>query len=829
MKDNMYIMREVNRIMLLAREEAERLGNENIRPDHLFLAILRDGNNRAYRTLKSLDADTKEIKLELDSIYRVVPAPPYDEEIPLPASVEAQNVLGKMISEAKKENTEKVDSLHLLCAILGSKESRAKDILEKQGISLEDIVRNAGLPENLPAGNRAKPDEGQQLHEGQRPNERRQAPARPVSMLQEFGTDLTSEAESGRLDPVIGREEEIERLIRILGRRKKNNPLLIGDSGVGKSAIVEGLAAKIAGHRVPKNFIGKRIISLDMPSVVAGTKFRGEFEERLKSIINELSRRQDIILFIDEIHTIIGAGSASGSIDAANMLKPALARGEIQCIGATTREEFTKTVEKDAALERRFQKIPVEPTDFDGTLAILKGIKGKYEDYHGVVYTEEAMRECIRLTERYINGRALPDKAIDAMDEAGSMLHLSATGTDSKALRLYNKLASIKSEKQQAAKSGDFIKAAALFRKERSMNEQLSGTGEPEKNGKMTVTADHIAAVVSEMSGIPVEKIAESEAEKLSSLSDRIKRRIIGQDEAVDSVANAIKRSRSGLKDPGKPIGTFIFFGPTGVGKTELAKAVAEGIFGSQDSLIRVDMGEFSEKFTSSRLIGAPPGYVGYDNGGELSEKVRKHPYSVVLLDEIEKAHPDIFNMLLQIMDEGKLTDSNGRSIDFRNCIIIMTSNAGSREMQDFGDGLGFLSGEEKKNAGRKSAAEKAIRNIFPPEFLNRIDVQVHFNPLTKNDMLKIADIELSKLKRRMKENGYVLEISEGVKRLIAEKGYDPKFGARPLKRAIQNLIENPAADEIIRIKTGQAGSSERRKIVFRLSRGTSEKKIEIV
>ena len=409
------------------------------------------------------------------------------------------------------------------------------------------------------------------------------------------------------------------------------------------------------------------------------------------------------------------------------------------------------------------------------------------------------------------------------------MLHLSATGTDSKALRLYNKLASIKSEKQQAAKSGDFIKAAALFRKERSMNEQLSGNDEPEKSGKMTVTADHIAAVVSEMSGIPVEKIAESEAEKLSSLSDWIKRRIIGQDEAVDSVANAIKRSRSGLKDPGKPIGTFIFFGPTGVGKTELAKAVAEGIFGSQDSLIRVDMGEFSEKFTSSRLIGAPPGYVGYDNGGELSEKVRKHPYSVVLLDEIEKAHPDIFNMLLQIMDEGKLTDSNGRNIDFRNCIIIMTSNAGSREMQDFGDGLGFLSGEEQKNAGRKSAAEKAIRNIFPPEFLNRIDVQVHFNPLTKDDMLKIADIELSKLKRRMKENGYVLEISEGVKRLIAEKGYDPKFGARPLKRAIQNLIENPAADEIIRIKTGQAGDTERRKIVFRLSRGTSEKKIEIV
>lgn len=817
MKENMYIMKEVNRIIVLAREEAERLGNESIRPDHLFLAILRDGNNRAYRILKSLNVNTKEIKQELDDLYRE-PGATYNEDIPLPASVEAQNVLGRMMNEAKNDKSDKVDSYHLLCAIIKNGNGHIVEILEKRGVSLFDISMNARLEET--------PEH--QMPETDRKNDVKRHDRQ--SLLEEFGTDLTSEAEKGNLDPIIGRNEEIERVIQILGRRKKNNPLLIGDAGVGKSAIVEGLAERIVGNMVPKNLLGKKLISLDLPSIVAGTKFRGEFEERLKAIINEITRRHDIIVFIDEIHTLVGAGSASGSMDAANMLKPALARGEIQCIGATTTEEFRRNIEKDAALERRFQKISVSPTDYDQTMCILHGIKERYEEYHGVTYEENALSACIRLTERYVNGRALPDKAIDALDEAGSMLHLTVTGGDSKTMKLYNRLSEIKNEKQKAAKNGDFIKAAEFFRKEKNMNRRISEDTGAESNHRPSVNEDHIAAVVASMSGVPVEKVTENEAEKLSVLGMRLKKRIIGQDEAIDRVVSAIKRNRAGLKDPDRPIGAFIFFGPTGVGKTELAKALAEELFGSQDNLVRIDMGEFSEKFTSSRLIGAPPGYVGYDNGGEMSEKVRKHPYSVVLLDEIEKAHPDIFNMLLKVMDEGRMTDSNGRNIDFRNCIIIMTSNAGSREVQEFGAGVGYLNTENMSASKGKSITERMIKNIFPPEFLNRIDEQIHFNPLTKQDILKIINLELAKLKKRAKDNGYLIEISDGAKEFIAEKGYDPKYGARPLKRAIQSFVENPVADEIIHRAAIPEYNKIRNRITVRLTRGTTANKtLEIV
>lgn len=818
MKDNLYITGEVNRIIVLAREEAERLGNESILPDHIFLAILRDGNNRAYWILKSFNIKLTAIKKELDDIHKVVPSPAYNEDIPLPASVEAQNILGKMISEAKKDNAGRVDSYHLLCAILYNGTGHIGEILQKHGIGIDDIINNARRKEDNPFNERI-----QERETGKE--------SRTRSLLYDFGTDLTLKAEKGELDPIIGRDEEIERLIQILGRRKKNNPLLIGDAGVGKSAIVEGLAERITDRRVPENFLYKRVISLDLPSIIAGTKFRGEFEERLKNIIDELSERNDIILFIDEIHTIVGAGSASGSMDAANMLKPALANGSIQCIGATTTEKFRKSLEKDAALERRFQKVTIEQTDYDSTLKILYGIKDRYQEYHGVYYDDQAISACITLTERYVNGRSLPDKAIDAMDESGSMLHLLNSGGDPKTLKSYRRLAEIKTAKQKAAQEGSFIEAAELFLQEQKINRQISSrnrTGYGFKE-KPRVTKDLVAKVVAEMSGVPVEKIAESEAEKLSTLADRIKKRIVGQDEAVESVVDAIKRNRSGIRAPERPIGTFIFFGPTGVGKTELAKTVAEELFGSKNSLIRIDMGEFSEKFTSSRLIGAPPGYVGYDAGGELSEKVRKRPYSVVLLDEIEKAHPDIFNMLLQVMDEGRLTDSNGRNIDFRNCIIIMTSNAGSREMQEYGEGMGYAVAKgREQDMARKNIAEKVIKHIFPPEFLNRIDDQIHFNSLTRDDILKIVNIELSGLKKRVKEAGFVLAISEGAKDQIAKEGYSSKYGARPLKRAIQRLVETPVADAIINLRPTHCDSALKT-INIRLSRKSgSEQKLEI-
>lgn len=817
MAKNMYIASELNRILVLAKEEAERLGNDLIMPDHLFLAILRDGNNRAYHVLKSLKADVESLKTGIDDFHRVTPPPPYDENRHLPISIEVQNLMNRTLIEAKREGVDKADSLHLLCAILENDEGHCSELMKQMGISYETAVKMSAPIENGNGETAGQP--GKKEKEEAKDNAK-------SGTLDSFSTDLTAAAEAGRLDPVIGRESEIERVIQILGRRKKNNPLLIGEAGVGKSSIAEGLAIRIFQKRVPRNLLKKRIVSLDLPAIVAGTKFRGEFEERMKIILNELSGRDDVILFIDEIHTIVGAGGASGSIDAANMLKPALARGEIQCIGATTTEEFRRTIEKDAALERRFQKVSIEEPDFKETLEILKGIKGHYEKYHNVRYTDSALEQCIRLTQRYINGRCLPDKAIDAMDEAGSMLHIINIGGDSKAIHLYNRLAEIKTKKQDAARSGDFVTAASLFRKEKELNKRLQAEENQEEGEPDTVTEDHISAVVSSMSGVPVERIAESEAERLLKLADRIKARVIGQDHAADSVCRAIIRSRSGIKDPSRPIGTFIFFGPTGVGKTEMAKAIAEELFGSKDSIVRVDMSEFSEKFTSSRLIGAPPGYVGHEEGGELSEKIRRKPYSVVLLDEIEKAHPDIFNMLLQVMDEGHLTDSNGKKIDFRNSIIIMTSNAGSREMMEYGNGLGFMTSSGRPDLkGRKTAADKAIQGIFPPEFLNRIDEQIHFRSLDKEDILKIVSLELGKLKARLKEMGYSFEITRTAKEFLAEKGFDPKYGARPLRRAIQEFVENPLAEKIVMMSQDRT----KNRFSIRMSRNQEKRGIEVV
>ncbi len=739
------ISEELNSIINYAREEAMRTGSYGIAPDHLFLGILRHEDNTACDVLKALGTDTAEFKGFIDSKIFTNEHIPYSEAGSVTFSRGAQNILSITVLEATRRQCRTASSEHLLLALCrstagygvtylrdtGIDYGRVSGYMDKAGIfDMHSEEDSSGAQEEIPAAG---------------PEGRQEA----AHSLEQFGYDLTKAASEGRLDPVVGRDDETERVIQILGRRKKNNPMLVGDPGVGKSAIVEGIALRIAQGTVPASLKGKRIISLDIASVVAGTKYRGDFEKRLKSILKEIGSDPDIILFIDEFHTIVGAGGASGSLDAANMMKPALARGEIQCIGATTMDEFTKIVEKDGALDRRFQKIMVEPTGLEQTVAILHKVKDRYQEYHGVTYSDEAIEACARLSERYITDRCLPDKAIDAMDEAGSMVHLKRGGKASE------------------------------------------------------VTVEDIATAISKMTGIPVNKVAEPEGNRLLKMRERLSSGIIGQDEAIDTVVRAIQRNRAGIKDPYRPIGTFLFFGPTGVGKTRLAKMLAEYLFDSQDNLIRLDMSEYMEKFTVSRLIGAPPGYVGFEDGGQLSERVRRKPYSVVLLDEIEKAHPDIFNLLLQVLDEGRLTDSNGRTVSFRNTILIMTSNVGSREMEEYGNGLGFSTSARNVSGNRKSILEKAVRKVFPPEFINRIDEQVFFNQLKKEDMERIIDIELKDLKQRVLATGYRMSISPAAKRLVAETGYNPNFGARPLKRAMQKLIEDPISEFIISANTG--------------------------
>ena len=738
---------ELSSIINFSREEAMRTGSYGIAPDHLFLGIIRHRENTAADGLRGVMVDLEEMKQFIDDKIFTNEHIPYSDIDKVSFSRGTQNVLSFTILEATKLRSGQASSQHLLLALCKVGSSYGSTYLHDLGIDYGHIFKyldkNNMLDRDTADQNAdAAEDVTPQIHSRAAGEEKQEGPQ--ISPLEEFGYDITQAAREGKLDPLVGREDEIQRVIQILGRRRKNNPMLVGDPGVGKSAIVEGIAIKIVNGDIPPVLADKRLISLDLGSIVAGTKYRGDFEKRLKSIINEAVEKQDVILFIDEFHTIVGAGGASGSLDAANMLKPALARGDLQCIGATTLDEFRKNVEKDGALDRRFQKIVVEHTDILHTISILDRLKTNYEKHHNVVYSDEAIEACVRMSDRYITDRCLPDKAIDAMDEAGSMVRLKNT----------------------------------------------------RKTG--SVTADDVASVISKMTGIPSGRIAESEGSKLMKMKAKLKKKIIGQDDAIDKVVRAIQRNRAGIKDPGKPIGTFIFFGPTGVGKTQLAKALAEDLFDSEENMIRIDMSEYMEKFNVSRLIGAPPGYVGFEEGGQLSERVRRKPYCVVLLDEIEKAHPDVFNILLQVMDEGRLTDSNGRTVSFRNTIVIMTSNVGSRELDEYGTGVGFSTSGRNVSGNRKAVLEKAVRKAFPPEFINRVDEQIFFNSLTREDMEKIIDIELKGLKQRVKDAGFDLTVTAAAKRFVAEDGYDPSYGARPLKRAVQRHIEDPVSEHII-------------------------------
>lgn len=733
---------ELNDIIRYAKDEAMRTGSYGIGPDHLFLGVLRHGDNAAFRTVTGLGIDADNFKRFIDSHIFTNEPIPYAESDKISFTRYAQNVLSITVLEASKQGVTEANSLHLLLALCRTTENYGQAYLRQHGVDygrLLSYMRDEGMLGKDPEQEDDKSEDDQQ--------ETSQESKPDKSVIEDFGFDLTKAAAEGKLDPVVGRETEIARVIEILGRRKKNNPMLIGEPGVGKSAIVEGIALRIAGGSISPALAKKRLISLDIASVVAGTKYRGDFEKRLKSIIREASSNPDIILFIDEFHTIVGAGGAQGSLDAANILKPALARGELQCIGATTMDEFAKIVEKDGALDRRFQKIVVEPTDIQQSITILENLKPNYEDFHKVTYSDEAIEACVRLTDRYITDKSLPDKAIDALDEAGSMIRLNLT---------------------------------------------------KDKRTGNIVDAEDIATVVSKMTGIPVNKVAESEGNRIMKMKGRLQSRIIGQDDAIEKVVRAIQRNRAGLKDPNRPIGTFLFFGPTGVGKTQLAKCLAEYLFDSQENMVRIDMSEYMEKFTVSRLVGAPPGYVGYEEGGQLSERVRRKPYCVVLLDEIEKAHPDIFNILLQVLDEGRLTDSNGRVVSFRNTIVIMTSNVGSRELDEYGSGVGFATSGKNVSKNRQSVLEKAIRKSFPPEFINRVDERIFFNALTKEDIEKIIDIELKDLRARAEEAGYKLVVTPSAKRFIADAGFDPAFGARPLKRAVMKYVEDPVSEFII-------------------------------
>ena len=810
---------QVSDIVVYGKEEANRLQNDHIEPEHLLLGILRDGECKAAEILKSFYLDLKGIKNELETQLREKSIlENYSQDISF--SKEASKILTLSKLEARLMNDEKVDTPHILLAIMRDNQNNAYKILEKNDVTYEKIIDRLkqeeapfdGLDfnddeEEEGIGRRGNADKnndgfGSSANRQTTQAEQKQADG-GTPYLDNYGIDLTKAAEGGKLDPVVGREKEIERIAQILSRRKKNNPILIGEPGVGKSAIAEGLALRIVEKRVSRALFGKRIISLDMTAVVAGTKYRGQFEERIRAILTEVKKHPDVILFIDEIHTIVGAGSAAGSMDAANMLKPALARGEIQCIGATTLDEYRKNIEKDGALERRFQKVLVEPTSPEETLQILRNIKDKYEEYHNVTYTDEALEACVRLTDRYVTDRYFPDKAIDAMDEAGSRIHLTHISVPQEIEEQERLIEEAQQHKNEAIRLQNFELAASFRDRENQYTEQLERLKnewkEKLKDNRETVDAPQIEEVVSMISGVPVQRMAQAEGVRLKGMKQALLSKVIGQDKAVETLVRSIQRSRVGLKDPNKPIGTFLFLGPTGVGKTHLAKELAKNMFGTTDAIIRIDMSEYMEKFTVSRLIGAPPGYVGYEEGGQLTEKVRRHPYSIVLLDEIEKAHSDVFNMLLQVMDEGRLTDSLGRTVDFKNTIIIMTSNIGTRQLKEFGKGIGFTAqtGENEKEHAN-SVIRKALNKSFAPEFINRLDEIVTFDQLDIASLEKIIDIELAGLYKRIEGCGYHLLLDQEAKRFVAEKGYDVQFGARPLKRSIQNHLEDGLAELII-------------------------------
>ncbi|MEM9362377.1 MAG: ATP-dependent Clp protease ATP-binding subunit [Bacteroidota bacterium] len=816
----------VKDVIAYSKEEALRLGHDFIGTEHLMLGLLRDGNGKAINILDALDVDLDHLRRKVEILS---PANPNTGTVQkdkknLHLTRQAERALKTTFLEAKLFQSSSINTAHLLLCILRNENDPTTKLLHKlkvdydnvkdqfkSMITSDDDYLDTPSAESFPSDPEETGDSKESSFGSSSSQKGSKKSKTPV--LDNFGRDLTRLAEENKLDPVVGREKEIERVSQILSRRKKNNPLLIGEPGVGKSAIAEGLALRIINKKVSRILYNKRVVTLDLASLVAGTKYRGQFEERMKAVMNELEKNDDIILFIDEIHTIVGAGGATGSLDASNMFKPALARGEIQCIGATTLDEYRQYIEKDGALERRFQKVMVEPTSVEETIEILMNIKGKYEDHHNVNYTDDAILACVKLTNRYMTDRFLPDKAIDALDEAGSRVHIVNMDVPKQILELETQLEEVRELKNSVVKKQKYEEAAKLRDDEKRLEKELMSAQERwEEESKMhreTVSDENVADVVSMMSGIPVNRIAQTESNKLAELPQLIKGFVIGQDEAVAKVAKAIQRNRAGLKDPNKPIGSFIFLGQTGVGKTQLAKILAKELFDSEDALIRIDMSEYMEKFAISRLVGAPPGYVGYEEGGQLTEKVRRKPYSVILLDEVEKAHPDVFNMLLQVLDDGYLTDSLGRKIDFRNTIIIMTSNIGARQLKDFGQGVGFGTAAKKAQADshQKSVIENALKKAFAPEFLNRIDDVIVFNPLEREDIHKIIDIELDKLFMRIKDIGYDLNLSDKAKDYIAEKGFDKQYGARPLKRAIQKYIEDALAEEIVNSKLEEGDS----------------------
>ncbi|WP_412561036.1 ATP-dependent Clp protease ATP-binding subunit [Winogradskyella sp. MIT101101] len=812
----------VKDVIAYSKEEALRLGHDFIGTEHLMLGLLRDGNGKAIDILSSLDVDLNHLRRKVEILSPANPniTTTSNEKKNLHLTRQAERALKTTFLEAKLFQSTSINTAHLLLCILRNENDPTTKLLNKlkvdydnvkeefkSMITSEDDYLDEPKSESFSDddANEEEEDAKQNPFGGSQSSKTNKKSKTPV--LDNFGRDLTVLAEEGKLDPVVGREKEIQRVSQILSRRKKNNPLLIGEPGVGKSAIAEGLALRIVKRKVSRTLFNKRVVTLDLASLVAGTKYRGQFEERMKAVMNELEKNDDIILFIDEIHTIVGAGGATGSLDASNMFKPALARGEIQCIGATTLDEYRQYIEKDGALERRFQKVIVEPTTVEETIEILNNIKGKYEEHHNVDYTDDAIEACVKLTNRYMTERFLPDKAIDALDEAGSRVHITNIDVPKQILELEKKLEEVKETKNSVVKKQKYEEAAKLRDDEKRLEKELASAQEKweeeTKQHREVVTEDNVADVVSMMTGIPVNKIAQTEINKLSQLPDLIKGKVIGQDTAVAKVVKAIQRNRAGLKDPNKPIGSFIFLGQTGVGKTQLAKVLARELFDSDDALVRIDMSEYMEKFAISRLIGAPPGYVGYEEGGQLTEKIRRKPYAVVLLDEIEKAHPDVFNMLLQVLDDGYLTDSLGRKIDFRNTIIIMTSNIGARKLKDFGTGVGFGTSakEAQESDYAKAVIENALKKAFAPEFLNRIDDVIVFNALEKEDINKIIDIELVKLISRIKDLGYELKLTAKAKDYIAEKGFDKQYGARPLNRAIQKYVEDALAEEIINSK----------------------------
>jgi len=806
---------QVKEIISFSREEALRLGNDFIGTEHLLLGLIREGDNTAIRILKSFNVDLYELRKEVELAVKDKTGKNIANINSLPLTKQAEKVIRVTVLEAKALKSPTVETEHLMLSILKNKENIATQILNQFDVDY-DLFRNelGVVKSNDTRSEYAEENEDDFDEEKKYSQQKVRSTGTAKSktpVLDNFGRDITRLAEMNALDPIVGREEEIERVSQILSRRKKNNPILIGEPGVGKTAIVEGLALRIVQRKVSRVLFDKRVISLDLAALVAGTKYRGQFEERMKAIMNELEKNRDVILFIDEIHTIVGAGGASGSLDASNIFKPALARGELQCIGASTLDEYRMYIEKDGALDRRFQKVMIDPPSVEETIQILNNIKSKYEDYHNVTYSDDAIDACVKLSDRYMTDRLLPDKAIDVLDEVGARVHLKNINVPQNIVDLEKKIEDVKNEKNKVVKSQKFEEAASLRDAEKRLQEDLEKAKaeweEESKHKRYPIDEENIAEVVSMMTGIPVKRMVQAESEKLRNMATDMSGMVVGQTDAIQKVVKAIQRNRVGLKDPKKPIGTFIFLGPTGVGKTELARALARYMFDSEESLVRIDMSEYMEKFTVSRLIGAPPGYVGYEEGGQLTEKVRRKPYSVILLDEIEKAHPDIYNILLQVLDDGQLTDGLGRKVDFKNTLIIMTSNIGARQLKDFGDGVGFATSSRTANAdeNNKAVIEKALKRTFSPEFLNRVDEIVVFHSLTEADLRKILHIQLERLRSRLDERHIDIRLTPEAEIHLAREGYDPVYGARPLKRAIQKELETPIGRRLLagQIKDG--------------------------